>query len=123
MINSEEVKTIKEGLRKTKIFKEIINTSIEALKKKGWDNDEFGSGAEFFRPMFEELYLGGCVHGFNVQTKIMKDNLFKVAVESTKLLGLFNAKKLTSIDLREHRQYIKDLGELDAQVSNGEVKD
>ena len=39
----------------------------------------------------------------------VKEFVRKLIFDSTMLLGLFNTKKLTSIDLREHRQLIKDL--------------
>ncbi len=62
----KEAQYLKEGFRTTKTFKTIMDASIDAMKKKGWNGDNpLGEASELFRPMFEELYLNGCVQGVN----------------------------------------------------------
>ncbi len=41
----------------------------------------------------------------------VRDIIPQLVMEATKLLALFNTNKLTSLDLREHRQYMKDLSD------------
>ena len=52
------------------------------------------------------------LHGNGITKYYPEENVRKFVkrriMESTKLLALFNQGKLTSMDLREHRQHIKD---------------
>ncbi|MDD2657688.1 MAG: hypothetical protein PHD04_03475 [Candidatus Pacebacteria bacterium] len=54
---------LKDGFRKTKTFKAIIDGTIQGCKDKG-DKDGL---IEIYRPLFEELYLNGCVQGVHGQ--------------------------------------------------------
>ncbi len=74
---------LKEGFKKTNTFKVIVDGAIEGMKKKGWDGDNpLGEASELFRPLFEELYLGGCVQGVNGArkevSKIIQENYNRI---------------------------------------------
>ncbi len=73
-MNIKEVNYLKEGFRKTKTFQTIIEGTIQACKDKG---DKEGL-VEIYRPLFEELYLNGCVQGVFGMQKTMEKALEKI---------------------------------------------
>ena len=70
---SENAQIIKDGFRKTKSFQKIIEGTLQSMRHKGWMGDAQDGVAkeddpvEVFRPIFEELYLNGCVQGLHGQ--------------------------------------------------------
>lgn len=64
--------------------------------------------------MEDEFNLSDWIVGYDdddvdiINAKKVKEFVKRRIYESTKLLALFNQDKLTSMDLKEHRQRIKD---------------
>lgn len=76
------------------IAKNIVDNALRMAKEKEFKLDEkIMNGKEEW----------GWVHYTDI-----KEFIKRRIMESTRLLALFNQGKLTSIDLREHRQRIKD---------------